>query len=82
MSTSGQDPSGGDRDPAQMSTKKRGPMTSLVSARAGVGTLGMNIVRYDQTQQTFYQDVKEQNPLIGTKPNRKPDQEYYSSRPP
>ena len=53
-----------------MSRRKRGLTTGLVSARAGVGTPGANIVRYDQTHQAFYQDVREQNPLIGTFQNR------------
>ena len=70
MSTSGQDPSGGYRDPLQMPRKKRGPMIGLVSARAGVGTPGANIVHYDQKHHAFYQDVREQNPLIGTFQNR------------
>ena len=70
MSTSGQDPSGGERDPPQMPRKKRGPTTGVVSARVGVGTPKANIVRYNQTQQAFYQDVREQNPLIGTFQNR------------
>ena len=54
MSTSGQDPSGGERDPPQMLRKKRGPTTGVVSARARVGTPGANTVRYDQTAQAFY----------------------------
>lgn len=70
MSTSGQDPSGGERDPPQMPRKKRGPTTGVVSARARVGTPGANTVRYDQNAQAFYQDVREQNPLIGTFQNR------------
>ena len=70
MSTSGQDPSGGVRDPPQMPRKKRGPTTGVVSARAGVGTPRANTVRYDQTAQAFYQDVGDQNPLIGTFQNR------------
>ena len=70
MSTSGQDPSGGERDPPQMPRKKWGPTTGLVSARAGVGTPGANIICYDQTHQVFYQDVWEQTPLIGTFQNR------------
>ena len=44
--------------------------TGLVSARVGVETPGANIVRYDKTHQAFYQDVREQNPLIGTFQNR------------
>lgn len=66
---------GGGEDPPQTpgssgSKNTRGPTKGLVSARAGVGTPGANVVRYDRRHMMFYQDIREQNPLIGTFSNR------------
>ena len=65
------DSQGPPQEPDSQGPKKsRGPTTGSTSARATQGVPGAKVVKWDPTNQTFYQEIRKENKKVGLFNNR------------